>query len=253
MKKKGLIFIIGFIFIFGLFAKAEDANTILKETEKRMIGEKAPKDIEAEMLMKIHKGNSVKERELKVWTKNNLKTDDWKLMKFISPADVKNVGFLTLSENEMYLYLPEFHRIRRIATSSKKDSFMGSDFSYDDLATTGFSKNYTPSLIKETKDVWVLKLMKKKESKKPYNKIILHISKKTFMPVIMEMFDNAGSLWKRAEERTTKSGEYDVISFIKMENKKKGSYTTLLMKDIKINKGLNKKIFSKRFLKRRVR
>jgi outer membrane lipoprotein-sorting protein len=241
------------MFISYILLFSATADSILKKTEDKMIGKKAPKDIEAVMIMEIHKGSSVKIRELKAWTKNNLNSDDWKLMKFISPADVKNVGFLTISEDDMFLYLPEFHRIRRIASSSKKDSFMGSDFSYDDLSTTGFSKNYIPEIIKETDTLWILKLSKKKGVKKPYSKIILHISKKTNLPVIMEMFDNSGNLWKKAEEKTKNIGEYDVVSFIKMKNMKKGSWTTLELKDIKLNKGLSKKIFSKRFLKKRVK
>ncbi len=253
MRKKTIVLIIGFMFIFSLFLFSETADSILKKTEDKMIGAKAPKDTEAVMIMEIHKGSSVKVRKLKVWTKNNLNSDDWKLMKFISPADVKNVGFLTISENDMFLYLPEFHRIRRIASSSKKDSFMGSDFSYDDLSSSGFSKNYTSEIIKETDNVWVLKLSRKKGVKKPYSKIILHISKKTELPIIMESFDNSGNIWKKAEEKTKRIGKYDVVSFIKMKDMKKGSWTTLELKEIKLNKGLNKKIFSKRFLKKRVK
>ncbi len=252
MRKK-IVLIFSLVFICSLFVFSQTADTIIKKVEEKTIGEKAPTDIEAIMIMKIVKGNSTKERKLKAWTKNNENKDDWKLMKFVSPSDVKNVGFLTLSENDMYLYLPEFHRIRRIASSNKKDSFMGSDFSYDDLGTTGFSKNYNVKLIKDEAKTWTLELKRKKNVKKPYSKIILVINKKTYMPVIMEMYDDSGNLWKKAEEKTERIGNYDIVSFIKMEDKKRGSYTILELNDIKLNQGLNKKIFSKRFLKNRVK
>jgi outer membrane lipoprotein-sorting protein len=252
MKKRIILFFtflsFSFALLFGL-----SATDVLKKVEERMIGGKAPKDIEAVMVMEIHKGSSVKIRKLKVWTKNNINSDDWKIMKFISPADVKNVGFLTLSEDDMYLYLPEFHRIRRIASSNKKDSFMGSDFSYDDLGTTNFSKNYKPELVKENDKIWVLKLIRKNGVKKPYKKIILTIDRTTYMPISMDMYDDSGVFWKKAEERTKKIGSYNIITFIKMEDKRKGSYTTLELKDIKTDQNLSKKIFSKRFLKRRVK
>lgn len=252
MKKRLFLFFSLFsFFVYGIFGLT--ADNILKSVEERTIGAKAPKDIEAIMIMKIHRGDSVKIRKLKVWTKNIQKRDDWRIMKFISPADVKNVGLLTLSEKEMYIYLPEFHRIRRIASSNKKDSFMGSDFSYEDLSTGGFSKNYNAEILKEDSEFWTLKLVRKKGIKKPYSKIILKVDKKSYMPVKMELYDNDGNLWKIAEEKNKKINNYYITTYIKMEDKKKGSWTSLELENIKLDQNLSKKFFTKRFLKRRVK
>jgi len=250
--KKRIFFLVLFTLVF-YFGYGETADSILKKFEEKMIGEKAPKDVEAIMTMEIHRGGSVKVRKLKAWTKNVKGDDDWRVMKFISPSDVKNVGLLSLSEKEMYLYLPEFHRIRRIASSNKKDSFMGSDFSYEDLGTSAFSKNYTPEILKENSDIWILKLKKKAGVKKPYKKIILTVDKKNYMPVKMELYDNSGNLWKVAEERFKKIKNYEIIFYIKMTDKKNNSFTILKMEDIKVDSNLGKKIFTKRFLKKRVK
>ncbi len=251
MKKRTLFLI---IFVFALFPLfSETADSILKNLEERMIGNKAPKDIVAVMSMEIHRGESVKYRKLKAWTKNNTKGDDWMIMKFISPSDVKNVGLLSLSDKEMYLYLPEFHRIRRIASSNKKDSFMGSDFSYEDLSSSAFSKNYNPSIESEDNDYWILRLERKAGAKKPYSKIILKVNKKNYIPEEMKLYDNSGNLWKIAEQSSKKIGKYEIIYYIKMIDKKKNSFTVLKMEDIKVDSGIGKKTFSKRFLKKRVK
>lgn len=254
MKKKTLshLLIVILIILFGFSLSGEDAQTILKKVDEYNSGSKAPADMEALMVMNIHKGSSVKTRELKAWTKNNTGEPDWRVMKFLSPADSKNIGLLILTENRMYLYLPEFRRIRRIASSSKKNSFQGSDFSFDDLDTVDFSESYTSTIKSEDDASWLLELDRKENSGRPYKKILLTVSKESYMPLVMEMFDNRGDPWKKMENKVKKIGEYYIMNFIKIEDKKKGSYTTLELKEIKLDQGLDNSIFTRRFLKRSI-
>ncbi len=247
--------IISLVLAFSLVPLfAADGNTILKKVEERLIGNLAPKDTHAIMVMTIvdSKGNK-KVREIEAWEKNNPEGDDWRVMKFRKPADVRGVGFLVLSEDQMYLYLPEFHRIRRIASHTKKESFMGSDFSYDDMGTSGFSKYYNAKLEEEKPDQYVLLLTLKPGAKKPYRKIKMWVSKESLLPVRMELYSKSGELVKVSEQEAKKIGKYWIPVKIKMTSVKKGSYTVLEMKDIKVDQGISKKIFTKRFLKRRVK
>jgi len=242
------------IFVLNLSIWTITGSEVLKKVEERMIGEKAPKDMEAIMSMIIvsSKG-SKKVRELKAWTKNNINEDDWRVMKFLSPPDIKNVGFLVLSDEQMYLYLPEFRRIRRIASHNKKESFMGSDFSYDDMGTSGFTRYYEAKLIKEDDKEWVLELSRKPKTDKPYKRIKMWVSKESELPSKMEMYDNSDELWKVSEEENKKIGEYWIPFRINMKDVKNNSFTELEMKDIKVDQGLEKEIFTNRFLRRRVK
>lgn len=235
---------------FPLFAG--DGNAILKQVEERLIGEKAPKDMHSLMVMTIVDSHGNKKvREIEAWEKNNRDSDDWRVMKFRKPADVKGVGFLVLSEDQMYLYLPEFHRIRRVASHSKKEAFMGSDFSYDDMGTSGFIKYYNATVLNETSREYVLELKRKAGAKKPYSKIKLWVPKESMVPSKMELYDNSGELTKVAVQSIKKIGKYWIPVKIKMNSVKKGTYTILEMKYIEVDKGLSPKIFTKRFLKRR--
>lgn len=249
MRKKILSF-----FLLGLFLPllASDGNLILKQVEERLIGEKAPKDMHSLMVMTIVDSHGNKKvREIEAWEKNNSDKDDWRVMKFRKPADVRGVGFLVLSEEQMYLYLPEFHRIRRIASHSKKESFMGSDFSYDDMGTSGFTKYYNATLVSETPREYVLELKRKPGMKKPYSKIKLWVQKESMLPSKMELYDNSGELSKVAEQTIKRINKYWIPVRIKMSSVKKGTYTIMEMKDIEVDKGLSTKMFTKRFLKRR--
>ena len=60
-----------------------------------------------------------------------------KLIRFLSPADVKGTGLLTWDyddkDDDMWLYMPALRKTRRIVSSEKAKSFMGSEFSYADI------------------------------------------------------------------------------------------------------------------------
>lgn len=239
------------VFFTGPIFTGGNAEAILKMVDEYNSGMKAPGDVEMSMVMNIHNGGLVKTRELKAWTKNNTGADDWRVMKFLSPADMAGIGLLIMAENQMYLYLPEFHRIRRIASSNKKSSFQGSDFSYDDLGAVDFSAAYSSTIMKEDDQTWLLELSRKANSDKPYKRILLNVAKQNYMPQSMEMFDDRGEPWKRMEYKIKQVGKYNIISFIKIEDKKKSSFTTLEMKDIKLDQGIAGDIFTQRFLKRK--
>ncbi|MBS3818135.1 outer membrane lipoprotein-sorting protein [bacterium] len=253
--KKRIAFFIGFLFGFSILYGAITGEQILKKVDERMIGEKSPQDLKAVMTMKIMSSSGTeKVRKLKTWSKNNPgDKDDWRMMKFMSPPDVENMGFLVRSDDQMYLYLPEFRRIRRIASHNKTESFVGSDFSYEDMGTSGFAEFYKAVLVEENDEEWVLELIRKKGADKPYPRIKMWVSKQSQLPSKMEMYDEDGTLWKVMEEKNEKVNQYWISVKIIMHNKKEGSWSSLNMDNIKVDQGIEDEIFTRRFLKRRVK
>lgn len=59
------------------------------------------------------------------------------LLRFLAPRDVENTGLLTWErasgDDDQWLYLPSLGKVKRIATSGKKNRFMGSELAYEDL------------------------------------------------------------------------------------------------------------------------
>lgn len=233
-------------------AAAEDAAAVLAGVDERTGGTLAPKDMQSNMVMTITQGSSVKVREIRAWTRNNAGKNDDRLMKFVSPADVRDVGFLVLSDDSMYIYLPEFHRTRRIASSNRKDAFMSSDFSYDDLGTGEYARSYEPALREENAGAWVLDLKRKAGSDKLYSRIVMTVDKRMHMPVKTEMYDEAGRLWKSAEQAYASIDGYWVMTAVKMTDHKKGSSTALEFKDMKVDKGVGADLFTERNLVRKI-
>lgn len=249
--KKIFVLIFSLFFLTGFFFSAQSGQQILINIDEKLVGSQAPNDMEATMILTIVSPNGAeKTREMKAWTKNTAGEQDWRIMKFLSPPDVEDIGFLSLAEDQMYLYLPEFRRIRRIASHNKKESFMGSDFTYEDMGTSGFSAHYTAELLSEDSETWILDLVRKPGSGRPYPKIKMWVDKTSVTPIRLEMFDDSGTVVKETEQASKKIDPYWILSKITIKNLKKNTQSTLEMKDIRVDQNLSDDIFTQRYLQR---
>src|SRR5689334_6744260 len=79
-------------------------------------------------------GKADKKVGLNVWMKGEKRYTE-----FTAPADLKGTKVLILSPTEMYVYLPSFGKVRRIASHTNDQSTFGITFSQDDLATQKYS------------------------------------------------------------------------------------------------------------------
>ena len=142
-----------FIMAGQTLAAADDpkARKIMTKVDERDDGDNSTSDME---MILIDKKGKKRIRKMKNLTKDKGK-DTQKLIFFLKPADVKNTGFLTYDyddpdrDDDQWLYLPALKKTKRIATSDKSGSFMGSDFSYADMTSRDL-EDYDFKLLKET-------------------------------------------------------------------------------------------------------
>lgn len=86
----------------------------------------------------ITASGSVRERQTEGATKLQPDgNDNMRLTRFLSPADAKGTTTLLIEngaqDDDMWVYLPAFKKVRRLAASNKRDSFMGTDLSFGDV------------------------------------------------------------------------------------------------------------------------
>ena len=66
------------------------------------------------------------------------------LLRFSYPTDIRGTGFLVWehpdADDERFLYLPSLGRVRRIAGTETQESFVGSDFTYEDIGGREFDE-----------------------------------------------------------------------------------------------------------------
>lgn len=123
-------------------------------------------------------------------------------IEFLWPADVKGTRMLTWShktdDDDQWLYLPAIKRVKRISSRNKSGSFMGSEFSYEDLGSQEvekFEHTYVGEEEIDGRQVW-------KTSRKPtdarsgYSKQVVWTDKGYMNPVKIEYYDRKGELLK---------------------------------------------------------
>ncbi|NOZ86181.1 MAG: outer membrane lipoprotein-sorting protein [Deltaproteobacteria bacterium] len=221
-----------------LLKKVEDASSPAKDSTGNM-----------EMVL-IESNGKEKKRKLKMMQMQH-KPSDYRLLRFLSPAEVKGVAFLSKSDTEMYLYMPAFKKIRRIASSAKNENFMGTDFSYDDIGNTSYTDDYTAKIVSKDKDVTVLELTPKHPGENDYSKLVMTVDNTNYIPREIKFFNKAQKLWKvMTNDKVEKISGYWTPTAITMKDLKKNHATKMYMKDIKFDVGLGKRDFSKRKLKR---
>src|SRR3989338_6222776 len=133
-------------------ADTADGNTVMKEM---LLAYYYPQtDAKSEISMRIvNRQGQVRERRLTMLRLNQAPGGDQSYyIYFHEPADVKGMSFLVLKhlgrDDDRWMYLPAIDLVKRIATSDKRTSFAGSDFTYEDVSGRALDED-THELIGE--------------------------------------------------------------------------------------------------------
>ena len=127
------------------------AREIMQRVNDRDDGDNATADLE---MLLIDKYGNERRREIRSYSKD-YGDDTHQIIFFLSPADVKDTGFLTYDydgveqDDDQWLYLPALKKTKRIASTDQSGSFLGSDFAYADLTRRPLDR-YDFELMKET-------------------------------------------------------------------------------------------------------
>ena len=130
---------------------------------------------------------------------------------------------------------------------------MGTDFSYDDISTTEYTKHYTGKLLKETDKEYIIEAKRKKSSDKEYDKLKMWVDKTSFLPTKVEMYKKNKLKKVMKNNKIEKIGKYWMATDIVMTNVKKKHKTAFKLENLKFDKAVSARIFTKRYLKRGVR
>ncbi len=116
-------------------AETPTGREIMERVDARDDGDNVTQDMQ---MILIDKRGNQRIRELRSLSQD-VGEDQQSIMFFLSPADVRETGFLTYDydgsekDDHQWLYLPALKKTKRIASGDKSGSFMGSDFSYADM------------------------------------------------------------------------------------------------------------------------
>lgn len=172
-----------------LFA-AETAKSIIEKMEDKMRGESSY----FEMTMTTVRPRYTREVSMKTWSKG----DDYSMILITAPARDQGTAFLKRG-NEIWNFVPNIDRMIKMPPSMMSQSWMGSDFSNDDLVRESSTiSDYAHRILKEEKlngyDCWILELIPHPESSIVYGKVLTWIVKDLFVQLKVENYDEDGFL-----------------------------------------------------------
>ncbi len=179
------------------------------------------------------------------------KSNGRRLVFFTKPTDDMGIGFLSLPNNEMYMYLPAYSTIKKIASNVKNSSFAGTDFSYEDMEIREYSQWYDYTVTEENDSIIILALELKENKTSDYKRIILEVNKSLSYPQTIKYFNKSNKHIKTLEQSdfiTVKGYVYAKKAI--MNNINSNSKTIMSIENVEINTGIDDGFFSTRTLER---
>lgn len=182
------------------------------------------------------------------------------LTRFEAPASIRNEGLLLRErnggDNDVLLYLPSFKKIRRVEPQSQSTSFMGSVFSYADVALP-HADDFSAKVLREEKcgeaSCFVLEVTPVSEKVRVttgYGRSVEWVRADVFVTVRSELYDKHDKLWKKLEATDVREVDKQkwLAHEVKMEDVRDKRVTVLKLSNVKANVDIPDNVFTEQNL-----
>ena len=215
------------------------------------------RDEETALLMTLYsKSGDRKERRIINYVLNGADGLSRTLLRFIAPRDVENTGLLTWERkdgnDDQWLYLPSLGKVKRIASGSKKNRFMGSDFAYEDLRPENLALHTYTVVASERldgHDCWVIEAVAandRQAADSGYGKRRIWVRKDIHLTLKQEYYDKKGRVEKIGTGRqfVNVRGTMWRPGEVEMRDTQAGTRTVTVVEKRSLDRGLKESFFS---------
>jgi len=237
----------GILFLSASYAQELTADEIVQKAQDKANGLSSV----GTMKMTIVRPEWSRDVTMKVWTKGT----DFSMILITGPAGDKGQVFLK-RYNEMWNWMASISRMIKIPPSMMSQSWMGSDFTNDDLVRmNSIVTDYTHSILGtenvEGYDCYKIRLIPKPEAAVVWGKVYIWISKDEYYQMKAEYFDEDGTLVNTMLASDIKQmGDRKLPSLLIMvPEEKKGQQTHLEILEMQFNVPIEDSFFSQQNMK----
>ena len=254
MMNKKLIFAALIFIMTGGFAVAQDAAYIVERSRNRIQADTV--STRSRMIITARSG-AVTERLMDQFSKSDERGNNRTLIQFLEPASVRGTRFLTIEnqgrDNDQWIFLPSLGRVRRIAAAEGSGSFVGTDFSYDDIASMGRKTELDNHRILRQerfrdRDCYVIESIPVDQNYQ-YGRMVQWIDRENFVLYQIELFDRRGNqvkLLEILEFREVQGRLAPVVT--RMTTLAAGTSTTINVEILRYDDNIPEGVFTQRFL-----
>jgi outer membrane lipoprotein-sorting protein len=171
-----------------------DVVSLIKRTEQLLDGRSSV----STMTMSIKTPAWSRKLKLKVWARGK----DYALIRIIE-AGARETGMMTLKrEKQLWNYLPQAARVMKLPSGMLGDSWMGSDFTNDDLVkgsslADDFDSTVTGIAKQDGRDAWQVQLKPRPNATVVWGRIDMAIDRQSCVPAQEQFYDEDGKLARR--------------------------------------------------------
>lgn len=223
------------------------AKEIVKKADDNMRGNTSIADITIVIVRPTWK----RELSMKAWTKG----EDYSMILITSPAREKGTVFLKRIK-EVWNWIPAIERNIKLPPSMMSQSWMGTDFTNDDLvkeasSVSDYEHTHLGKEVIAGKECYKIEMVPKASAAIVWKKVIVWIDTSDFLQLKAEFYDEDGELVNRMN-----SSEIKLMDGKKITSKiemipvdKPGQSTVIIYKNILFNTPINDDFFTTRNMK----
>ena len=234
------------------FAPAQESTLDIESVIKHIDQLYRSETSHADMEMHIVTPHWERTLAMTIWTQGMSKT----FIRITAPKKEQGVATLRIG-NEMWNYLPKTNKVMKIPPSMMMGSWMGSDFTNDDLVReSSLLNDYTYQFVTPedaSPDHLYLQLIPKEDSPIVWGKIVAAVQSDDYIPVWQHFYDEKGKLMRIMNFKDLKAfGDKITPSVIEIIPKnKEGHKTVVRWLNATFDSDIDDKIFTRRNLQRR--
>jgi outer membrane lipoprotein-sorting protein len=236
------------LLIVPFFTLAQSATEVIAKADKVLRGNSS----RSELVIRIVRPSWEREMAMKSWSKG----DDYSAVLITSPAKDKGTVFLK-RDNEVWNWVPAIERTIKLPPSMMSQSWMGTDFTNDDLVRE-FSvvNDYTHAFDGEEtiqgRKCWVIIMTPKPDAAVVWGKVKVWVDQKDYLQLKVENYDEDGYLVNSmtGSEIRTMGGRTMATRMEMVPADEPGNKTIMIYKEIEFNIPIEDEFFSTNNMKR---
>jgi outer membrane lipoprotein-sorting protein len=235
------------IFLFpALDGMSQDARDVIKKADDKAKG----KSSQAIMTIQIIRPSWTREMSLKTWSKGN----DLALILVTAPVKDKGIVYLK-RKKEVWNWIPSIERNIKLPPSMMSQSWMGTDFTNDDLVKEAsivedYNHSFMADAVIDGYDCYLVQMIPKPDAAVVWGKVLLWVEKKEYLMLHGEYFDESGKLVNTLHASDIKllGGRMLPARLVMIPNDKKGNKTILLYREMSFDKPIADEVFGTQFM-----
>jgi hypothetical protein len=178
------------------------------------------------------------------------------IVRYTDPFDLRFSGYLVVNNddrpNDQFVYLNARRRVRRV--NLREEAVFGTDFTFEDIVPHEVEDGDYERLPDQDlagRRVYVVEVVPKPEENSEYSKFVIHVDKKSCVPLLTRYWDQKGVEVKRLDVVPEKIKQLEGVHWpmeLTMKNLQLESFTTLVVENLTPNPKLERRDFDLRRL-----